>query len=294
MKYIFFGTPHFASIILENLLKKGLIPAAIITNPDKPVGRNKIITSPETKTLLLNHPEFQIKIFQPEKITPEFAEELKALNPDLFIIAAYAKIIPQYILDIPKLGALGIHPSLLPKYRGSSPMQGAILNGEKESGVSIFMVDAKMDHGPIIATQKINIENQTYLQAQEHLAHIGADLLTLALPKFLNNQIIPQEQDHNQATFTQKFSTQDGFIDVKDIEIAKIQGGQIAQNIYHKILALNPEPGTWTLTNSLSSQVSFSQEKRIKIIESKLDNDKKLIITKIQVEGKNPMILKEN
>src|SRR6266481_8138985 len=154
MKYVFFGTPEFAAIVLDELIAAGFLPDAIICNPDRPAGRKKVITPPPVKKLIAERGlESQTKILQPEKPTPELFKEFDDI--DFFVVAAYAKIIPQSILDIPRLGAIGVHPSLLPKYRGSSPIQSAILAGEMETGVTLYMLDHKMDHGPMLAAERV-------------------------------------------------------------------------------------------------------------------------------------------
>ncbi|MBI2594734.1 MAG: methionyl-tRNA formyltransferase, partial [Candidatus Colwellbacteria bacterium] len=135
-RYVFFGTPRFAAIILEKLINTGIPPVALVCNPDKPVGRKQVITPPPTKTCILKQEsriKNKIQIFQPEELGM-IRDSLFTLQPDVFIVAAYAKILPKKILEIPRLGTIGVHPSLLPKYRGPSPIQSAILAGEEETG----------------------------------------------------------------------------------------------------------------------------------------------------------------
>jgi len=270
MKYIFFGTPNFAAIILEKLIKAGFIPEAVICNPDRPVGRKKIITPPPTK---ISAQKYGITILQPE-ILANYKSQITNYKPDLFIVAAYAKIIPKEILEIPRFGVIGVHPSLLPKYRGSSPVQFAILNGDEETGVTLYLMDDKMDHGPILKNYKLQITNYkfTYEELLKKLAELGADLLIETLPKFLKGEITLLPQDENQATYTKKFKTEDGYVDLKKDDPLLIE---------RKIRALNPEPGVFTFIN----------KKRIKLLEAKIEksnNQKSVIITKIQPEGKKP------
>ncbi len=266
MKYIFFGTPDFAAIILEKLIKAGWPPIAIVCNPDRPVGRKKIITPPLTKLLAL---KYNIPVCQPEVLSISNFQ-FSISKPDFFIVAAYAKIIPKEILEMSRLGTIAVHPSLLPKYRGSSPIQTAILNGEKETGVTLFLADEKVDHGPIFAGRKLefSISNFQFLKLQQSLAELAGDLLVETLPKFIEGKITLLPQDESQATYTKKFITEDGRVDLgKDKPI----------NIERKIRALNPEPGVWTIIDG----------KRTKLLEAELI-DEKLKITKIQVEGKKP------
>jgi methionyl-tRNA formyltransferase len=204
----------------------------------------------------------------------EFKRKITALAPNLFVVAAYAKIIPQSILDLARLGTLGTHPSLLPKYRGASPIQSAILAGEAETGVTIYLMDAKMDHGPIFAQNKMPLRNnEDYLELEAELAHLGGKLLAKTIPDFFAGKIKPIEQSEAEATFTKKFETEDGFVDVADL-LAAEHGKSDAMTIYRKILALNPEPGVWTMRDG----------KRLKLLESKIENGI-LHLTMTQREG---------
>ncbi|MEW6617617.1 MAG: methionyl-tRNA formyltransferase [Patescibacteria group bacterium] len=274
-KFAFFGTPRFAEIVLEELIAQGLIPSVVICNPDRPVGRKKIITPPPTKLLAQKH---NIAVSQPEKLEAE-TWKAEVGEIDFTVVAAYGKIIPKEILNTPKFSTLGIHPSLLPKHRGASPIQTAILDGDEETGVSLFLVDEKVDHGKIIAEDAtIILANDTYLSLEKRLAKLGADLLITTLPEYIGGKIIPKEQDEGEATFTKKFETQNGFI-ASDVLDAALQGEK-AFWIHKKICALNPEPGVWTIKN----------EKRMKLLESELRGEK-LVLKKIQIEGKTPQIL---
>lgn len=282
MKYIFFGSPEFAKIVLKKLVGAGHIPAAVICNPDRPAGRKKIITPPPVKQLIENN-KWKIEILQPEKLDADFIQKLKHFNPDFFIVAAYAKIIKQEVLDIPKLGTIGTHPSLLPKYRGSSPIQSQILSGDKTIGTTLYLMDAGMDSGSILAQRILNDYQLTdkFSDTLNKLANLSGDLLIETLPKFLTNEIRPQEQNHSQATFTKKFTTQDAFIEPTDLEAATNSGGDIAVQVYNKIRALNPEPGTWTMNQQVGG-------KRMKILEAELTPENKLKLKIIQFEGKKP------
>jgi len=274
-KFIFFGSPLFARIVLEKLVKNNFLPLALVCNPDKPFGRKKIITSPETKKFILeNNLENEIKIFQPEILDNDFILKLKNLNADFAIVCAYSKILPNEILNIFPKGILGVHPSLLPKYRGASPIQSVILAGEEKSGITIYLLDDKMDHGPILAQKETEIKNLNFEKVYLKLAQIGGDLISETIPLYFNNKIIPQKQDDNQATYTKKFKLEDGYVDLKDIKKAEENESKLAFEIYYKILALNPEPGVWTIKNN----------KRVKLLEAEIINNK-LIIKKIKIEG---------
>ena len=278
MKFIFFGTPEFAAIILEKLIQAELMPEAVICNPDKPTGRKQIITPPPVKVLAQ---KYGLTIYQP-KDKNELLEIIKKLQPDLAIVAAFGMLFPKEILAVPKYGFINIHPSLLPKYRGPTPIQTAILNGDEKTGVSLFLIDEKMDKGKIIANSKLQIANSdNYESLMRKLAELGADLLIETLPDFVVGKITPLPQNELQATYTKKFSTQDAYIEPKDLEEAQEKGGDKAVEIDRKIRALNPEPGTFTLI------LSKGGLKRTKLLEAKII-DGKLKITKIQVEGGKP------
>lgn len=290
--FVFFGTPEFAADVLEKLLNRGIVPKAVVCNPDRPVGRKKILTPPAVKLLVLEHqlqdPTLDIAILQPETLDGQFIEQLKAFEPDVFLIAAFAKLVKQDILDIPKHGTIGVHPSLLPDYRGASPMQTTLLDGKDITGVTLFLIDEKMDHGPIIAQETVQIGTMNYVMLAKKMSEIGGELVAKILPDFLAGRITPQEQDHDKATFTKKFTSEDGFIDIHDIERAQLEGGDVAIAIERKIRALNPEPGTWTMAPALCG-MHFGKEKRVKLLEADVSMENTLILKKVQIEGKQPL-----
>jgi len=258
MNIIFFGTPYFSKIILEKLIQTSYRPALVITAPDKPVGRKKILTPPPTKVLAQKH---AIKIWQPEKLNIEnWKSEIgKLRNVDLAIVVAYGKIIPKSILNTLPAGFINVHPSLLPKYRGPSPIQSAILNGDEKTGVTIMLLDEKMDHGPILASREyprnkeqgtnksqIPMTKITTPELSDILAEEGAELLVETIPKWINKEIEPKEQNHNKATYTKIITREDGRVDWK----------KPAQYIERQLRALTPWPGIFT----------FWKDKRLKII----------------------------
>lgn len=289
LKIIFFGTTEFAVPVLEALFKNDYGIAMVITTPDKPAGRKQIPTPPPIKIVA---EKLNLKILQPQTLktrTPEIE------NFDMGIVASYGKIIPKEVIDSFPLGIIGVHPSLLPKYRGPSPIQTAILNGDEETGITIFKIDEEVDHGPILTSQRSEIKNKNYEELHDNeLAKLGAELLIKILPDYLANKITPVPQNHNEATFTRKFQTEDGEITMNDT----------AANAYNKIRALNPEPGTFI----------FVKDKRLKILEASLSpqrndvhaglfnldgqlglqlKDGLLVLTKVQLEGKKPISGKE-
>jgi methionyl-tRNA formyltransferase len=275
-KIIFIGTSSFAVPALESLVKKNYNILAVVTSPDKPAGRRQELTSSLVKKTAL---KYNLPILQPEKIS-EISQRISKLKPDLIVLAAYGQIIPKSILDIPSFGCLNLHPSLLPKYRGPSPIQTAILNGDKTTGLTIIKMDEKIDHGPIIAQTKIEITPDENSQALEQkLAQTGADLLIKMLPDYLNGKIKPKPQDEKEVSYTKIFTRQDGQID----------WNQTAQEIERKIRAFYPWPGTWTYLN----------KKRVKIIKAKAVEKENqttiktkkgyLLLEIVQPEGKKPM-----
>jgi len=294
MNFIFFGSPEFAEIILNKLIISGFIPAAVVCNPDKPFGRKKVLTSPPTKILAQKH---GISVIQFEKL--DIASfKLQVPSCDFAVVAAYSKIIPKEIIDIFKSGVIGAHPSLLPKYRGATPIQSVILNGKKETGATLFLIDEKVDHGPIIAIRDLPIaSSDNYETLSKKIAELSGDLLVEVLPKFINGEIKPQEQNHNEATFTKKFTTEDAFVRSEDLEEAQVKGGQKALEIERKIRALNPDPGVWTMglkesASPAGGSLRMPDNKRIKLLEGRLSPSGLLILTKIQVEGKTPFVIK--
>ena len=305
IKTILMGTPEFAENIFRKFydaLKDRFEIIAVVTAPDKPVGRKQILTpSPVKKWAMENN----LPILQPDKIRkPEWVEKIHELNPELIILTAFGQIIPQEILDVPKYKALNIHPSLLPKYRGASPIQSVILNGEIETGVCLMIMDAEMDHGPIIAKSKIKNQKSkiTYTELAKKLSDLGANLLIKTLPDWIEGKIKAREQNHNQATFCKIIKKEDG----------KIQWNKSAEEIERMIRALSPWPGTYTEFQNSKSKV----QNNLKILNAETLNettDKKigeifltdtkqlavqtgngvLVLKTIQLEGKKPVSTKE-
>ncbi len=281
MKYVFFGTPRFASIVLERLIAAGVPPLAVVCNPDMPVGRKQVITPPPTKQVV-SESGTDIKILQPVKIDTATIEAIKSLSADFYVVAAYGKILPLDLLKIPPLGTIGVHPSLLPKFRGPSPIQSAIIEGAPETGVSLFLLDDKVDHGPIVAKSEIVIpDSKTYPDLEEELAKAAGDTLVQTLPHFAKGQITPETQDENAATYTKKFETEDAYINPSELGAAESGDDfEKAEEIFRKILALNPEPGTYTIRGGV----------RIKLLSAKIV-DSRLKLTTIQEAGKTPRFL---
>jgi methionyl-tRNA formyltransferase len=294
IKTIFIGTPEFAERIFRKIypaLRDKFEIIAVITAEDKPVGRKQILTpSPVKKWAVENN----LPILQPDKIRkPEWIEKIKELKPDLIILTAYGQIIPKEILDLPKYKALNIHPSLLPCWRGASPIQAVILNGDKETGVTIILMDEEMDHGPILENTKIQIPNsQTYKELSDKLADLAAELLIKTLPDWIEGKIKAQPQDHSKATFCKLIKKEDG----------KIDWHKSAEEIERQIRAFSDWPESYTSFNGKQLKIidtdAINKKTDKKIGEVFLVDNKNLavqtgqdilIIELIQLEGKKPM-----
>ncbi len=291
MKIVFMGTPKFGAIILEKLVKEGYKPDLVITETDKAEGRKQVIIPSPVKTTAQN---LNIPIFQPEK-NEDLKSKIESLKPDLVIVAAYGRILSKEILEIPKYKSLNIHPSILPKYRGASPIQHTILNDEKESGVTVILMDEKMDHGKIVS--KINCpvpEKTTYEQLSLQLAELGGEIIVDTIPKWVNNEIEPEAQNEAEASYTKILEKEDG----------KINWKAEATQIERKVRALNPWPGTWTTWGNVRLKIlkarifKFSVEKKYPIGQVLVvpQNDAAvqcdedfLVLEELQLEGKKPL-----
>lgn len=276
MRFVFFGTPEFAQIFLEEVIKEGLTPELVVSSRDKSQGRNKeTIESPVRKISI----EKKIELSQPDKPI-EILEHLRKISPDYIVVAAYAKIIPKEILDTAKKFAIGIHPSLLPKLRGASPIQTALMNGETKTGCTIYKLTPGLDDGPILSQETIDISlEDDYRSLENKLASLGAKLFIETISKLERNEIVQKDQNEQDATFTKKFKTDDGNIPLSDIQKAiSLKDSEASLCIHNKIRALSKEPVAWTTKNA----------KRIKLLKSNL-KDNYLRLEKIQIEGKQPI-----
>ncbi len=243
MRYVFFGgqESRFAQLVLEDLKKAGFMPAAEIRDAKAPLD----------------------------------LEYLKSLKADVFVVAAFGKILKKDLLDIPPKGTIGVHPSLLPKYRGASPIQSVLLNGEKQTGTAIFCIDEGVDHGSLLASAIAPItDTDTYATLAERLAHLSSGLLIAALPKWLDGTLHAESQDEKEATFTKKFVGGDAEVDLKK---------DAPDVIVRKVRALNPEPGVFTILH-----LKNGKNLRLKLLEAEL-KDGALNLLKVQAEGKKPL-----
>lgn len=238
MRIVYFGTPAFSASFLQALFNDSFFDVVgLVCQPDEPVGRKKILTAPPTKELFQKSRP-HAPIFQPTALrSPEFAEALKKLNADAFVIVAYGRIIPQHILDLPQRGNVNVHPSLLPLWRGPSPMQAAIAAGDVSTGITIMLLDAEMDHGPILAQTAFPLAKEETLSSLTHqVTTLGAPLLIKELKKLAAGTATPMEQNHAQATFCKLLSKEDGIIAPRNT----------AEEIERKIRAYTPWPGVRT------------------------------------------------
>lgn len=277
MRFIFFGTSELSVGVLTELEKAGFIPSAVICAEDKPVGRKMIITPPIAKVWAQERhiPVFQPKILREEK-DPGITQKIVDLAPncDLYIVASYGKIIPQAILDIPAHGTLNVHPSLLPRLRGPSPIQSAILS-EEETGVSIMLLDAEMDHGPILAQEKTVVPQwPPYSEELELLlATQGGALLARIAPQWIAGTLTPVAQDHTLATFCKKIEKSDGEVNLASDD---------PYLIFRKVRAFSGWPGVYFFTNYNGKNI------RVLITQANFE-DGTLVITHVKPEGKKEM-----
>lgn len=273
MKYTFafFGSDEFSIIVLEELIQAGYTPSLCITQPDKPKGRKLVLTPTPIKEFCIAK---NIPYITPEKLS---VEEITSLHVeyDFFVVASYGKIISQSILDIPKHGCLNVHPSLLPQYRGASPIETAILNDTKNTGVTIMLMDALMDHGPVIKQVEhvFEVWPESKKEIHDTLAHLGGRTLAEVIEPFIDKYILPQEQNHIDATFTKMIKKEDGQISLEDKNY----------KTFLKYLAFTPWPGLFFFIQK------DNRELRIKVESAHFDTEHGFVIDTVIPEGKGSM-----
>jgi methionyl-tRNA formyltransferase len=236
LRIIFMGTPPLAATVLEALLReKTFGVVAVITQPDQPKGRDLKLQASAVKELAL---ENDLPVLQPERARePQFIEQVRALTPDLIVVAAYGQILPQALLDVPKFGCLNVHTSLLPKYRGAAPIQWAILNGDSETGVTIMKMDAGLDTGAIVSEERTAITaDDTAATLHDRLAQLGGSLLVRIIPGYVSGKILPQPQPVEDASYARKIKKED----------AKLDWSQPARVLWNRVRGLTPWPGTFS------------------------------------------------
>ncbi|WP_213951154.1 methionyl-tRNA formyltransferase [Tepidanaerobacter syntrophicus] len=244
MKVVFMGTPDFAVVPLEMLIKNNVNIIGVVTQPDRPAGRKKVITAPPVKKLASN---YDIPVYQPEKVkSAEFIKILKSLEPDLIIVVAFGQILSRDVLDIPKIGCINVHASLLPKYRGAAPIQWAIINGEKVTGVTTMWMDEGVDTGDIFMQEKIEIDDEwTSLELSCELSKLGGKLLIKTLENIKSGNLIRVPQNHEEATYAPMLKKDDG----------KINWFKTTWEIYNLIRGMYPWPTAFTLRNKTEFKI---------------------------------------
>lgn len=236
MKIVFMGTPAFAVPSLEALLKEGYEIAAVVTQPDRPQGRKKVLTPTPVKEAALKH---GLPVLQPQRLrAPEAVEELAGLAPDLIVTAAYGQILPKAVLDLPRYGCLNVHGSLLPKYRGGAPIQRSIINGERETGVTLMYMAEGLDTGDMIAKTVVPIEDEdTAGTIFEKLSAVGAELLIKQLPLILDGTAERVPQNDAESTYAPNLSRDD----------ERIDWNATSRDIFNRVRGLVPFSGGFTL-----------------------------------------------
>jgi len=272
----FFGGEPLGLPALQALCSAGIVPELVVCNPDRPSGRGLALTPPPIKVWT----EAQgIEVFQPTSYKDkEDLERLIATEWDLFVVVAYNFILPKWFLELPKHGVVNVHPSLLPKLRGMSPIRTAILeNLPDQVGVSIMLMDEKMDHGPILAQEPVLLSQWPIggLELDEKLAQIGGELLTQTIPKFLSGEITPSEQDHDAATYTKKFEKADSEL---YLDPTSLPTGDAAFKTLCKIMAYE----------GIGDTFFIDKGKRVKVKGAVLLNGA-LALTRVIPEGKKEM-----
>ena len=292
LRVVFMGTPNFSVPVLQALIENCNV-VGVVTQPDKEVGRHNVVEASPIKKLALQN---NIKVVQPEKIRKDY-ECVIELKPDIIITCAYGQIIPVELLEYPKYKCINVHASLLPKYRGGAPIHHAIINGEKETGITIMYMAPGMDDGDIISQESVIIsENETLGELHDILSNLGAKLLIKTLPSIINGTNQRNKQDESKVTFAKIIKKEDEVIDFNDS----------ALNVHNKIRGLSPFPGAYCLLDN----------KRVKIYKTKIYNDNSnnepgtifkidkdgiyvktrdnaVVIEELKVEGKKLMNVKE-
>ncbi len=268
--FAYFGTPYVSRDTLAILLERGLVPAVVVTSPDAPRGRGLVLTPSETKALAL---EKGLPVLTPEKLDEAALAEIASYGCELAIVVAYGKILPQALIDMFPKGVLNIHYSLLPKYRGASPVEAALLNGDPETGVTIQKMVFELDAGDVIAVEKTEIgKAETTKELRARLITLGAELLAKILPEYVSGEIVPVPQDHSLATRSGKMKKEDGLISLSDD----------AMKNWNKYRAYAEWPGTYFFVQK------NDKDMRVKIVSAKYENGA-FAPVRVTHEGKNEM-----
>lgn len=290
MKIVFMGTPAFAARSLQKLIDEGYEIPLVVTQPDRKGNRGRMILS-EVRQLALDH---GIETAQPVRIKkdPELIERIEALEPDMIVVAAFGQILPQSVLDIPRLGCINVHGSLLPKLRGASPMHAAILEGLDESGITIMRMEAGLDTGDMISKVSCDIKGRDFTEVSEILAKAGAKLLAETIPHIADGTAVYEKQDDSEATYAGMMKKADGFTDFSEpaetVE-RKIRAfiewpacysyldGQQVKFYKAEVLTEEPdgEPGTVSSTDKNSYIINCGSGK-LRVLEQQLQGKKRM------------------
>ena len=284
LRIAYFGGEPIGVPVAQELQELGILPELVICNPDRPVGRKQILTPPPIKVWAEKH---QIVVWQPESFGDKEQVMEKLAPYDLFVVVAYNKILPAWLIELPKYKTINVHPSLLPELRGPSPIRTALLQNNKETGVSIIKLDEKMDHGPLLAQEKLQIDASNWpmpgQQLDVALARLGGSLLATTIPEWTAGKITPTEQDHTKATYTKKITKDMGEIDLN---------ADPYQN-YLKICAFDGWPGTFFFKDLPSQEGESSKKVRVKITKASWSEAGTLEILSVIPEGKKEMPYKQ-
>ena len=298
-RIVFMGTASFSLAVLKMLIEEKYNIVGVVSQPDRYVGRKKVLTMPDVKVEALKH---DIPVIQPTKIKEDY-QEIIDLNPDLIITAAYGQIVPQAVLDAPRLGCVNVHASLLPKYRGGAPVHQAIIDGEEKTGVTIMYMVKKMDAGNIISQKETLIGNdETVGTLYDRLSDLGAELLKETLPSILNETNDSISKDEERVTYAPTLSRED----------ERIDWNLSAKQVYNKVRGTNPWPGSYTTyqgktvkiwagqihqcENAMKHHAHQENGTIVKVFKDAIGvktNDGIYLITELQLEGKKRMTVKD-
>ncbi len=295
MKILFMGTPEFAVPCLKTLIESKHEVCGVVTQPDKPVGRGHKLTPPPVKVAAESA---NIKVFQPESLRDfAFEDELSTLDPDIIIVVAYGKILPEYILNYPEYGCVNVHASLLPKYRGAGPIQWSVINGEKKTGITTMMMEKGLDTGDMLLKCETEIgEYETADQLHDRLMVMGADLLSETLCRIENGTIKPEKQNDDESTYAPMISK----------DMAKIDWNKPAREIISLICGMNSWPVAHTTymgetmkiyeaimggeRKGTSGQILAADENGIEVL---CGDGKSVLVTKVQFKGSKAMPVRD-
>lgn len=282
IRFVYFGGEPIGVPVLEELKASNMLPSLVVCNPDRPVGRKQVPTAPPVKKWAEKN---DVAVWQPESFKDRELVMQKLQSYDLFVVVAYNKILPKWLIEMPKHSTLNVHPSLLPLLRGASPIRSAILNDMQDQvGVSIMQLDEKMDHGPILTQATMPIADQYWPIAgsklDEALAHLGGATLADILPRWVAGEVTLTEQFHDAATHCPRLDRSMGEL---SIDPHNLPTGNDAYQALLKIRAFDGFPGTFFVHN----------KKRIKVLNASIDSNNTLSIEEVLPEGKNKQSFKQ-